>query len=102
MENPQVAHEKDSEGNWVSARGFSFDTEKLKRIARKYGYDFATFATFVHSSEGVQAPKSMEKTGENNVENSPGTLPLNVANVANVANQTLLTPPSNISKNPMK
>jgi len=60
--------EKDSEGNNIVVKAYVFDPEKLRRIAKKYGYEFVTKLPSLPSSEGVQAPKSMEKMEEKNVE----------------------------------
>lgn len=68
-----VLRKKDHEGNWVSSKAYAFDFEKLKRVARKYGYDVVTKLPSLLSSEGVQAPKSMEKEGLGNVEKGPYT-----------------------------
>jgi len=65
--------EKDSEGNNIVVKAYVFDPEKLRRITKKYGYEFVTKLPSISSSEGVQAPKTMEKVGENNVEKGPHT-----------------------------
>jgi hypothetical protein len=65
--------QKDSEGNDVVVKAYEFDPGKLRRIAKKYGYEFVTKLPSIPSSEGVQAPESMEKIEENNVEKGPHT-----------------------------
>ena len=57
-----VRREKDSEGNWVSSKVYVFDSEKLKRIARKYGYELVTKLLTLPSFGGVQASTNSEKT----------------------------------------
>jgi hypothetical protein len=67
----KVLREKDLERNWVSTRAYAFDFEKLKRVARKYGYELVTKLPSTPSSEGVKAPESMDKGHLNNVEKGP-------------------------------
>src|SRR5271157_361754 len=62
------SREKDSEGNDTVIKAYVFDPEKLKRVAQKYGYESVTKLPSLSSSEGVQAPQSMEKEEENIVE----------------------------------
>jgi hypothetical protein len=72
-----IEREKDSEGNWVSVRGFIFDPDKLRRVAKKYGYEFSTRLQSLQSSEGRQTLESMEKDHEDNVEkDAPAPLQL--------------------------
>jgi hypothetical protein len=81
----KVLREKDSERNWVSTKAYAFDFEKLKRVARKYGYELVTKLLSSPSSEGVQASESMEtmeKTDGDNVEKEPHT-PLEVDKLSN-------------------
>jgi hypothetical protein len=59
---------KDSEGNWVNNKVYTFDHEKLKRVARKYGYNLATKLPSLPSSEGVRAQNLMLKDHAENVE----------------------------------
>ena len=65
-----VLKERDSEGDRVSVKAYVFDSAKLRKVAKKYGYEVSTKLPSLPSSEGVQAPKTMEKVGENNVENT--------------------------------
>lgn len=65
--------EKDSEGKDVVVKAYIFDPEKLKRIAKKYGFEVVTKLPSLLSSEGMQASESMVKTEENNVERGPHT-----------------------------
>lgn len=63
----------------------AFDFEKLKRVARKYGYELVTKLLSSPSFEGVQASESMEtmeKTDGDNVEKEPHT-PLEVDKLSN-------------------
>jgi hypothetical protein len=73
---PHIEREKDSEGKWISVRGFIFDLTKLRRVAKKYGYEFVTKLQSLRSSEGVQASESMEsmeKIDGDNVEKEAHT-----------------------------
>ncbi|MEM3459095.1 MAG: primase C-terminal domain-containing protein [Candidatus Bathyarchaeia archaeon] len=78
----QVKKEKDLEGNWVSIKAYVFDVNKLKRIARKYGYEFSTKLPSVPSSESVSTSETMEKVHENNVEKEAPT-PLQLGTLSN-------------------
>ena len=66
--------EKDSEGNDVIVKAYAFDSDKLRKVAKKYGYEFVTKLPRLPSFGGVQALGSMEKPEENNVEKEPHTL----------------------------
>jgi hypothetical protein len=65
--------EKDKEGKENVVKAYVFDSEKLRRVAKKYGYEFVTKLPTKPSSEGVQTLKSMEKDHEDNVEKGPRT-----------------------------
>lgn len=69
----KVLREKDADRNWVSAKVYEFDGNKLRRIARKYGYELVTELPTLLSSEGVSRPQSMEKQEEKHVEKGPDT-----------------------------
>lgn len=56
-----VIKDRDSDGNRVSVKAYVFDEGKLKRVAKKYGYEVSTKLLSLPSSEGVQALESMEK-----------------------------------------
>jgi len=79
----QVLREKDEEGDWISVKAYLFDKEKLRRIAKKYGYELVTTLPSLPSCEGTQAPKSMEKEEEKNVEKEPHT-PLELSKLSNL------------------
>ncbi|MCJ7430371.1 hypothetical protein MUO83_04045 [Candidatus Bathyarchaeota archaeon] len=49
----KVTREKDSEGNWISTKAYLFNHEKLRRVAKKYGYELVTKLPSLLSSEGV-------------------------------------------------
>ena len=49
----KVTREKDSEGNWISTKAYLFNREKLRRVAKKYGYELVTKLPSLLSSEGV-------------------------------------------------
>lgn len=95
----KVIKEKGPYGSWVSIKAYEFDVDKLRRIFKKYGYEFSTKLPSLPSSEGAQASESMEKTVENNVENSPHA-PQELSNsVETVESQNELPEPSISSKN---
>jgi len=63
--------QKDSEGNDVVVKAYEFDLDKLRRVAKKYGFSFVTKLPSLPSSSGVQAPErpeSMEKATPENVD----------------------------------
>jgi hypothetical protein len=62
---------KDSDGEETVTKGYIFDRDKLRRIAKKYGREVVAKLSSETSSEGVQASESME----NNVEKEAHTLP---------------------------
>jgi len=62
--------EKDSEGKWVSIRAYEFNIEKLKRIAKKYDYDFSTKLPSLPSSRTLNEKENMEKDNEKHGENN--------------------------------
>jgi len=64
----KVLREKDAEGSWVSAKAYTFDIAKLRRIAKKYGYELVTKLPSLLSSEGVQVSNSILVNHEKNVE----------------------------------
>lgn len=98
----KVIKEKDIDNNWVSVKAYEFDIDKLRRIAKKYGYEFSTKLPSLLSSEGVSTPKSMDKSPENNVENNPHT-PQELGRLGNlVESQNQPSTPLSISKNPLK
>jgi len=71
-----VLKERDSEGNRVSVKAYVFDQEKLRRVAKKYGYEVSTKLPSAPSSEGVQVSESMESMENidgDNVEKDPHT-----------------------------
>jgi len=59
---------KDSEGNDIVIKAYEFDPDKLRKVAKKYGYEFVTKLPSEPSSESAQAPRSMEKEEEKNVD----------------------------------
>jgi hypothetical protein len=87
----EVHREKDGEGNWISSKVYVFDNEKLKRIARKYGYELVTKLPSKPSSEGAQTSKSMDETLGKNVENRAQT-PQELGKVSNLVTNDLLIP----------
>lgn len=56
---------------WVSSKVYVFDLGKVQRVARKYGFELVTKLPSLPSSEGVQAPFTMNKT----MEKSPSAPP---------------------------
>jgi len=49
----KVIREKDSEGHWASTKSYLFPLEKLRRVAKKYGYELVTKLPSLLSSEGA-------------------------------------------------
>jgi hypothetical protein len=74
--------EKNSEGNDIVVKAYVFDPAKLRKVAKKYGYELVTKLPSLPSSESVQAPESMEKEEENNVEKGSHT-PLELSKLSN-------------------
>jgi hypothetical protein len=74
--------EKDAEGNETVVKAYIFDPEKLKRIAKKYGYELVTKLPSLPSSESVKATESMEEDHENNVKKGVDT-PLELGKLSN-------------------
>jgi hypothetical protein len=68
----KAIRERDLEGDKI-VKAYDFNPEKLRRVAKKYGYELVTKLPKLPSSEDTQAPKSMEKPEENNVEKGFGT-----------------------------
>jgi len=66
-----VVKRKDGSGGRVSVKAYVFDVEKLKRVAKKYGYELSTKLLTTPSSPIVVAPESMEKECRDNVEKGP-------------------------------
>jgi len=60
--------QKVSEGNDIVIKAYEFDPDKLRKVAKKYGYEFVTKLPSEPSSESAQAPRSMEKEEEKNVD----------------------------------
>jgi hypothetical protein len=77
-----VLKERDSEGNRVSVKAYVFDEDKLRRVAKKYGYEVSTKLSSAPSSGGVQAPESMDKEERSNVEKGPPA-PLELGELSN-------------------
>jgi len=88
---------KDQEGNWVSNQVYIFEPEKLRRVARKYGYEFSSkFQSFLASShlsskfssfQGCTDEKTMLKDHAENVEKMQLT-PVEDAKLANLLEKT--------------
>jgi len=87
---PKVLREKDAHGDWVSTRAYEFDISKLRRVAKKYGYELVTKLPSLSSSKGTQTPEDMEKDHENNVKKGMDT-PLELGKVSNSVTKTLET-----------
>lgn len=85
----KVLREKNSDGDWVSIKAYVFEQEKLRRVARKYGYELVTKLPSLLSSEGVQAPISTSKIHENNVKKSTHA-PLEVGKLSNSVTRSFL------------
>jgi hypothetical protein len=87
----KVQREKDSEGNWISTKAYVFNPEKLRRIAKKYGYELVTKLPTLPSSQSILAPESMDIEREKNVENRAQT-PQELGKVSNLVTNDLLIP----------
>jgi len=74
----KVVREKDIDDNWVSIRGYTFDREKLRRIAKKYGYELVTKLQSLQSSQGTQVSDSTLNTIQNYVEGDGDNVRKNV------------------------
>jgi len=66
----------------VTVKAYEFSHEKLRRIAKKYGYELVTKLPLLPSSEGAQAPNSTLRNIKNNVKKSLDT-PLQNGNISN-------------------
>lgn len=88
---------KGTEANNTVAKVYEFDEKKLRRIARKYGFELVTKLPTSPSSESVQAPEIMEKSTQNKVETSLG-MPQQLGklgnSVTNIKAVVTLEPPS--------
>jgi len=69
----KMVRDKDVEGNDKLVRAYVFDHEKLRRVAKKYGYEFVAEFLSYQSSQGVKVSNSTSKNHEKNVEKSLGT-----------------------------
>jgi hypothetical protein len=78
----KTVREKDSEGNDVIVKAYTFNQEKLRRIAKKYGYELVTKLPLSPTSKGAQTPNLTLKHYENNVEKREDT-PQQLGNVSN-------------------
>jgi hypothetical protein len=65
--------EKDPEGKDVIVKAYVFDQMKLRRVARKYGFELVTKLLSKPSSEGVNTSESMYNQPEKHVENTSHT-----------------------------
>jgi hypothetical protein len=79
----KAVRQKDPNGRDVVVKAYDFELVKLRKIAKKYGYELVTKLPMLLSSEGAQAPecpllppqsmeKTVEKEGKTN-ENTPHT-----------------------------
>ncbi|MGA2767976.1 MAG: hypothetical protein ABSF24_06635 [Candidatus Bathyarchaeia archaeon] len=101
-----VIKDRDSDGKRVSVKAYVFDSEKLRRVAKKYGYEVSTKLPSLLSSESALTPESMDKTTLNNVEKEPCT-PQELGRLSNSVDSQkepsgLAVEDSSISKNPLK
>ena len=93
----KVLREKDPYGNWLSLKAYEFDPSKLRKVSKKYGYELVTKLQSLPSSEGTQAPESMEKTTSDNVEKEPYA-PQQLSKLGNVV--TTVEQPSSLQIEP--
>jgi hypothetical protein len=71
----KVKKEK-QDNDWVNYKAYEFNLDKVRRVAKKYGYELATKLPSLLSSGGVQGSSVAEKpenNGENNVESMEKT-----------------------------
>lgn len=68
--------QKDPEGNDVVVKAYEFDLSKLRRVAKKYGFEFVTKLPSLPSSESA---KTIENNGKTDV-----LTPLEVSKVSNL------------------
>ena len=66
----------------VTVKAYEFNHEKLRRIAKKYGYELVTKLPLLPSSEGAQTPNSTSRNIRNNVEKSLDA-PVENGNISN-------------------
>jgi len=83
----KVLREKGPDGNWVSTKAYEFDQNKLRRIAKKYGYELVTKLPTLPTSQGVHASESMENPSQENVEKVTHA-PLEVDKLSNSVTNT--------------
>lgn len=100
----KVVRQKDPEGNWISIKAYEFNQEKLRRIAKKYGYELVTKLPVekadsnipvtklpsLPSSKGAYAPFSTLKTHENDVEKKVDT-PQQLGKLSNSVTSSMTT-----------
>jgi len=84
-----VHREKDSDDNWISIKAYVFDHEKLRRVARKYGYELVTKLPSLLSSQSITTSKTTLKTHENNVEKHLDT-PSELGKLSNLVTRDFL------------
>jgi hypothetical protein len=87
----KAVREKDAEGKDVIVKAYMFDQVKLRRIARKYGFELVTKLPLLPSLGGVNPPESMDKEEVKHVENTPYT-PLELGYNSNSVTKDLLIP----------
>jgi len=64
---------RDSTGEETVTKGYNFDRDKLRRIAKKYGYELVAKLLNEPSFRGVEASENMEKTSKDNVQTDSHT-----------------------------
>jgi len=90
----QNVREKDFDGNSVVVKAYVFDQKKLRRIAKKYGYELVTKLSSLPTSERVDPLNSTLEDHGNNVEKGVDT-PQKLSKLRN-----LVTKPLTIQKVP--
>jgi len=66
---------------------YTFDDDKIRRIAKKYGFNIVSKLASLASSEGATTSETMEKDHQNNVEKALNT-PLEVTKLSNSLTDT--------------
>lgn len=59
---------EDTEGNEIVTKGYTFEQEKLRRIAKKYGYEFVVKLSSEAGPREIRTPESTEKEDGKDVE----------------------------------
>jgi hypothetical protein len=81
------------EGNSV-VKAYAFDQDKLRRLAKKYGYELVTKLPMELTDRRTQPPETMKRNNGDNSEKSPEALSVSVTSVTrskSIDNKTVLS-----------